>query len=344
VAVDLRLYGKMELLAVLDETADLAAALLAFAGRHADVPMVGRTHMQPAMPSSVGLWASAYAEGLLDDATLLGSAYELNDACPLGAAAGYGVSLPIDRALSARLLGFRAPQRNVLHAGNSRGKTEAAILSAASQVMLSLSRLAQDLMITTMPEFGYFRLPEAYCTGSSVMPHKRNPDVLELVRARTAGVIQGAAAAAEIVRGLPGGYNRDLQETKKVFIEGIRTTGASLRVMTRLVKKLKANRKALASGFSPEVFATDRALELVADGMPFRDAYNHVKTHLKELAQVDPPSTVGRKTHLGATGNLGLAALQKDVTALKRSTADRRKGFHRAIARLLGVAYPRLRK
>jgi len=156
---------------------------------------VGRTHLQPAMPSSVGLWASAHAESLLDDLALLQTAYELANRCPLGSAASYGVPLPIDRALTSRLLGFAEPIHNVLYANNARGKLEAICLSALSQVMLTCSRLAQDLVLFTMPEFGYFRLPKVYCTGSSIMPQKSNPDILELVRAKAARATKASATS-----------------------------------------------------------------------------------------------------------------------------------------------------
>jgi argininosuccinate lyase len=336
VAVDLRLYAKEQLLCAMDEAIALAQALLAFARRHVSVPMVGRTHLQPAMPSSVGVWASAYAESLLDDLILFRAAYEVNDQCPLGSAAGYGVPLKIDRALTARLLGFRRPVHNVMHASNARGKCEAVILSALAQSMLTLSRLAEDLILYSMPEFGYFRLPAEYCTGSSIMPQKRNPDVLELVRAKSARVLAHAAAAAAIVSGLPGGYNRDLQEIKEPFVEAVRTTRACLRIVALLVRGLAVDRKALLAGFTPDVFATDRALELVAQGMPFRDAYDRVKTHLDELKAVDPRGAIARKTHLGAPAGLDLAGLSARLREAASFATRNRRAFQRAVARLLG--------
>jgi len=157
VAVDLRLYGKEQLLKVIDEVVTLVTVLLSFASKHETVPMVGRTHFQPAMPSSVGLWASAHAESLMDDVGLLKAAYEFNDRCPLGSAAGYGVPLKIDRNLTARLLGFERPVHNVLYASNARGKCEAVILSALVQVMLSLSRLAEDMILYSAPEIRLFQ-------------------------------------------------------------------------------------------------------------------------------------------------------------------------------------------
>lgn len=340
VAVDLRLYAREELLAIMTSALALADVLLAFAQKHASVPMVGRTHLQPAMPSSVGLWVSAHAESLLDDLTVMDAAAEVNNRCPLGSAAGYGVALAIDRNLTARLLGFREPIQNVLYASNARGKCEAVILSALSQVMLSLSRLAEDLILYSMPEFGYFILPPEFCTGSSIMPQKNNPDILELVRAKTGRVLAHAAAVASIVKNLPGGYNRDLQETKEPLMEGLRETHACLRILALLAARLKVNRPALRAGFSPSVFATDRVLELVREGRPFRDAYQHVKDHLDELGRRDPAKALAARTHLGAPGRLGLDALRKRVNRKKKFVTRARNTYDRAVSKLLGVRYP----
>jgi argininosuccinate lyase len=337
VAVDLRLYGKANLLEAMREAAGLAESLLRLAGRHRETPMVGRTHLQPAMPSSVGLWASACAESLLDDLVLLRGAYDVNNRCPLGSAAGYGVGLPVDRELTARLLGFAAPVRNVLHAANARGKCEAAILSALSQVMLTLSRLAEDLILFSMPEFGYFRLPAALCTGSSIMPQKQNPDVLELIRAKSVRTIGLAATAAGIVARLPGGYQRDLQETKGLFMDGVRETRASLRMMERVIRELRVNRKALRAGFSPEVFATDRALELAAAGMPFRDAYREVKARLGEMGAGSAEAAAAASRRVGAPDALKLDVLRDQVKRARAFAAREQKRFDRAIAGLLGA-------
>ena len=336
VAVDLRLYAKEEILGAVGEAASLAAGLLDFAKKHAADPMVGRTHMQPAMPSSVGLWASAHAESLLDDVALLMAAYELNDQCPLGSAASYGAPLPLDRQLVSDLLGFSRPVHNVLYANNARGKLESVILMAMSQVMLTLSRLAQDLMLFTMPEFGYFTLPAAFCTGSSIMPQKRNPDVLELVRGKAAKVMSSVSCVAELIRGAPSGYNRDLQEAKGPFMKGIHMTRSSLRIMKRLIAGTEVNRKALLAGFTPDVFATDRALELVAGGMPFRDAYHHVKKYLDELKQMNPYQAIARKTHLGATAGLDFRAMSARSTEALKFVDEERKAFVKAVCKLMG--------
>ena len=189
VAVDMRLYIKDNLLVCLDHLSVLCAVLLEKAQLYELVPMPGRTHQQPAMPSSVGLLFGAYAEALLDDSLLLKAAYELVDQCPLGSAAGYGVNLPLDRQYVADLLGFSRVQNNVLFASNSRGKLEAVVVSALMAVMADLGKMATDVMLFSMPEFGYFSLPQEFCTGSSLMPNKRNPDVMELVRAKSSTVL-----------------------------------------------------------------------------------------------------------------------------------------------------------
>lgn len=341
VAVDIRLYARDELSDIMEAALALADILVAWAAKHEDLPMVGRTHMQPAMPSSVGLWASAHAEALLEDVSLLTAAYDLTDRSPLGSAAGYGVPLPIDRALTAKLLGFGAMHHNVLHASNTRGKCESIVLSALAQVMITLSRLAQDLMLYTMPEFGYFTLPAEYCTGSSIMPQKKNPDVLELLRARAIRIAADASAAAQITASLPSGYSRDLQETKALLLNGLQATAASIAIMQPIVRRMKANRKALANGFTPEVFATDRALELMADGTPFRDAYRQVKDNLDSLADRDPQQVLALKTHVGAPAGLDLTAMATKIKAEAQAVRKQRQSVQRAVSRLLGVPGPR---
>jgi len=340
VAVDLRLYAKEQVLNTLEEAAALAAALTAFGRKHEKVPMVGRTHMQPGMPSSVGLWATAHAESLLDDCVSLLNAYDLNDQCPLGSAASYGVPLPIDRQLTSDLLGFSRPTHNVLYANNGRGKMESIVLSAMSQVMLTLSRLAQDFMLFTMPEFNYFKLPAEFCTGSSIMPQKQNPDVCELVRAKASRVKAAELGVYDLIKGSPTGYNRDLQEAKELFMEGIATTRSCLRILAPMVKATKVDRKALIAGFTPDVFATDRALELVGEGMPFRDAYHYIKENLHELDSIDPTEAILQKTHLGAPLGLDWDGFKGRISAVQQTVREERKGFNRAVSKLLGTPYP----
>ena len=340
VAVDLRLYAKQQLLDTLEEAAALAAALTDFGKKHEMVPMVGRTHMQPGMPSSVGLWATAHAESLLDDCYMLLNAYDVNDQCPLGSAASYGVPLPIDRELTSDLLGFSRPTHNVLYANNGRGKMESVVLSAMSQVMLTLSRLAQDFMLFTMPEFDYFKLPAEFCTGSSIMPQKQNPDVCELVRAKASRVKAAELGVYDLIKGSPTGYNRDLQDAKELFMEGISTTRSCLRILAPMVAATEVNEQRLIDGFSPDVFATDRALELVGEGMPFRDAYHYIKENLHELENIDPSEAIKLKTHLGAPLGLDWDYFAARTAAVIESVEDERAGFVHAVSELLGVNYP----
>jgi len=338
VAVDIRLQVRNELDGMASELAALARALLALAERHRDLPLVGRTHLQPAMPSSVGLWASAYAEMLLDDAPMLQAAREVNDLCPLGSAAGYGVPLPVDRQLTSDLLAFARPHHNVFYASCARGKDEAVLLAACTQIMLSLSRLAEDLILFSMPEFRYFTLPRDLCTGSSIMPQKYNPDVLELIRAKAALLIGSSTAANAILKALPGGYNRDLQDTKELYMEGLRTTRTSLRIMTLLAENLQVNPDACRAAFAePGVFATDRALELVAGGMPFRDAYHQVRDHLEDLRGMDPDAAIARKTHLGGTAGLDLPLLRARAEALAAEAEAHQAKIAAAFRALLDV-------
>ncbi len=205
VLLDLRLYARDQLLGAAEGAIDTAATLLALARRHEWTPMPGYTHMQRAMLSSVGLWAAAYAEALLDDLIPLAAAYALNDQSPLGSAAAYGVPLPLDRALVARLLGFSRVHHNVLTAANARGKIEAAVVGALALLMLDLGKWAQDVLLFTTNEFGFFSFPAELTAGSSIMPQKRNLDALELVRARAHTVIAQQAQMLHTLAGLPSG-------------------------------------------------------------------------------------------------------------------------------------------
>lgn len=336
VAVDVRLHIKDQLLGLEGELADLAAALVDFGKVHDRVPMVGRTHLQPAMPSSVGVWATGHAEMILDQTANLEAAYTLNDACPLGSAAGYGVPLPLDRQRTSDLLGFARPLHNVFGASMGRGEDEAALLSALAQLMAVLSRLAEDMILFSMPEFGYFTLPRAYCTGSSIMPQKYNPDVLELVRSKTAQVLGLATAALSMLHAMPGGYNRDLQDCKGLYMKGLSITRTTLRILAKFVRGLGIDEAKLRAGFIPGVFATDVALRKVAAGTPWREAYHQVRDNLEALATEDPDAAVAAKTHAGATAGLDYALYVGRVAALRTSVAARMEQFEAKMKELLG--------
>jgi argininosuccinate lyase len=339
VIVDLRLYGKARLLGVMGALLALSRALTGFAERHQGVPMVGRTHMQRAMPSSVGLWAGAFVESLLDDLELLAGAYRINDQCPLGSAASYGVPLPIDRQYVSDLLGFSRVQNNVLYANNSRGKTESIILAALAQVGVDLSRFAEDAILFSLPELGYFSLPDELCTGSSIMPNKKNPGGLEKLRSRAASLIADLLHALELLRGLPSGYNRDLQDSKEPFLRGLGTAAAMLAVGRVIAERMRVNEDKCLAAFDGEVFATDRALELVVEGVPFRDAYRQVAASLGELARRDPKAAIAKKTHLGAPANLGLDLARARIAAGDKLRTAEEERFERAMGELLGADF-----
>ena len=334
VAVDVRLHIKDELLGVEEEVCDLAEALASFGKAHDRVPLVGRTHLQPAMPSSVGTWATGHAEMILDQLANLEAAYKINDLCPLGSAAGYGVPLPLDRRRTSDLLGFARPLHNVFGASMARGEDEAALLSALAQLMAALSRLAEDMIIFSMPEFAYFKLPRAYCTGSSIMPQKYNPDVLELVRSKTAQVLGLQTASLSLLHAMPGGYNRDLQDCKGLYMKGLSITRATLRILAKMVAGMEIDETALRAGFIPGVFATDAALRQVAAGVPWRVAYHDVRDHLERLSAEDPDAAVAAKTHLGATAGLDYAEYAGRIASARESVASRRAGFEKRISAL----------
>ena len=306
VAVDVRLHMKDEILRTSQEVVELVSSLVKFAAKGGKTPLVGRTHLQPAMPSSVEMWATGHAEMILDQLENLKAAYRLADINPLGSAAGYGVPLPLDRSRTSELLGFSRTIHNCFGASMARGECEAALLSALAQIMCVLSRLAEDMIIFSMPEFAYFKLPREYCTGSSIMPQKYNPDVLELVRGKTAQVIGSQTAALTLLHAMPGGYNRDLQDVKLLYMKGLDTTRTTLRILAKLVDGMTFDADKCREAFSPGVFATDVALRKVAEGKPWRDAYHEVRDHLELLESEDCDAVVAAKTHEGTTCGIDL--------------------------------------
>jgi argininosuccinate lyase len=335
----LRVYGREAAGKVLEAGLDLQQGLLKCAEEHRDVPMPGRTHMQVAMPSSVGLWAAAWAEEIGDDLALLEFTTAMYDQSPLGSAASYGVPLPLDREMSARLLGFSKLQNNVLYANNSRGKFESMILDALDQLMQTFSKMSQDLILFSLPEFGYFSLPKELCSGSSIMPQKKNPDGLELMRAKAASMSAWASQVKGIIRSLPSGYNRDFQETKEPFILGLELALQAALVMDRTISRLEVNRQRLLDAFTPEIFATDAALELVAGGMSFRDAYRKVGTELDQVSGRDPLESIRNRTAEGTAGNLRLDLSQEGIDGARERLASRRGRWAEARKALLGIDF-----
>lgn len=338
VLVDTRLYTKGEILKTMTNVIDAAAAFTTFAAREEWTPMPGYTHMQRAMLSSVGLWASAFAESLLDDLALLKTAYAITDQNPLGSAASYGVNLPIDRQLTSDLLGFAKVQNNVLYTQNARGKFELLAVQALTHVMLDLSKFAQDMLLFVTREYNFLRMSETLETGSSIMPQKRNPDLMELVRGRTHTVLALQQQIAGIIAGLPSGYNIDFQETKGPMIRAFDLVNDALAICALTIGKTTVNEQVIRAACSPELFATDMAYDLVKQGMPFRDAYRKIAKIADDLPAVDADAALRERTHLGASGNLGLEHLKRWIVEERQIAEHRRDVFASAITALVARA------
>lgn len=340
VMVDLRLYAKEALFEVVEGLFELIDSLLEFAEREAKKPMVGYTHSRKAMPSSVGLWAGSFAEALLDDLIPLDSAFKLLDQSPLGVGAGYGVPVSLDRELTAELMGFGKVQNNAIYVMNSRGKFEFQLLSGLGGVTLDLSRLAEDLIGFSDDQFGYFRIPEAFTTGSSIMPQKENPDVLELVRGKASGFSGHLSELFTLLHGLRSGYSRDLQETKESLMDGLDTVTGSLEVLTPLISRLEVNEENLISAFTEEVFATDEVFSLVEDGTPFRKAYRKVKEELGSEGAEDSiapkrlEKALESRDHPGGPGNLQLGRSRAELEREKKKWMGRSTNFRMALENL----------
>jgi argininosuccinate lyase len=339
VLVDLRLYTRGELTALMDALLDTIEALTDYAEQGKDIPMPGYTHMQRAMLSSVGLWIAGFAEALLDDLQVLRTAYAINDQSPLGSAASYGVPFDIDRQYVADLLGFAKVQRNVLYAQAGRGKFEGLIVQALAQIMIDLSRLAQDVLLFTTSEYDFFRVAPEMTTGSSIMPQKHNLDVMEIMRGKARTVLAYQQQILETVTGLPSGYNTDFGETKSAFMRALDVTVASLHVMTVFIPGLEPRQEQMQAACSPQLFATDHAYALVtSQEMPFRDAYRLIASQLDTLAPMDPHEQLQNRRHIGAAGNLGLDELRASIVAERAVVAEQRAKIATVRETLLGGA------
>ena len=310
VAVATRLYLKDRLRHLAELNGQIALACLQKAERHADVPMPGYTHLQRAVPSSVGLWMGGFAEAFADNLALTLSAWEMVDCSPLGTAAGYGVNLPLDRDGVAQELGFGRLQVNPMYAQNSRGKFELIALQAAAHAMQDLRRLAWDLSLFTTSEFDFVVLPEAYTTGSSIMPNKANPDVVELLRGRAA-TVEAAMAEIQSVLSLPSGYQRDLQLTKAPLIRGMTCALQALAIVPAMIGGLTLRESVMSEAISVEMYTTDLALEKAASGVPFRTAYLEAKSQLDAIETPDAAASLAQRVSPGGCGNLLLDRIRE---------------------------------
>ena len=302
VLVDLRLFTRDRLRRIAACVQRLFDALLAQSERYKAVLMPGYTHLQVAMPSSFGLWFGAYAESLADDMLLLEAAYRMTNRNPLGSAAGYGSSFPLDRDMTTRLLGFDTMDYNVVYAQMGRGKTERNVAFALAGIAGTVAKLAMDACLFNSQNFGFVTLPPECTTGSSIMPHKKNPDVFELIRARMNRLQALPQQVVLMMNNLPCGYFRDLQEIKEVFLPAFDQAEECLDMATYIVERIRVNEQLMDDARYDAMFSVEEVNRLVAAGMPFRDAYRKVGLDI-EAGRFKPCKEV-HHTHAGSMGNL----------------------------------------
>jgi argininosuccinate lyase len=304
ILLDLRLYTRTGIDEIVGRTVSLINTLLEKSEKHKDILMPGYTHLQIAMPSSFGLWFGAYAESLVDDLTMVQSAWKIINQNPLGSAAGYGSSFPLNRRMTTRLLGFDDMNYNVVYAQMGRGKTERIVAQTLANLAATLAKLAGDICLFMSQNFNFISLPEELTTGSSIMPHKKNPDVFELIRGHC-NKLQGLPYQINLIAGnLPSGYFRDYQVIKEVFLPAFETIGTCLDIANYAVEKIRVNPTILDDKKYDYLFTVEAVNDLVMKGMPFRDAYREVGRQVIE-GQFVPNKTLFH-THEGSLGNLCL--------------------------------------
>lgn len=302
VLVDMKLYLRHEVKLIFDLVASLYKTLIELSNKHKDDLMPGYTHLQVAMPSSFGLWFGAYAESLTDDLRMLSAAYKVINQNPLGSAAGYGSSFPLNRTMTARLLGFNDLNYNVVYAQMGRGKTEQDLSFAMAALAQTLSRMAMDMCMYNSQDLGFIHIPDEFTTGSSIMPHKKNPDVWELVRGKCNRIKALPTDLTLTISNLPSGYHRDLQLLKEQIIPAINDIKDCLVLAELMLKNIEVKKNILDEPKYKLAFSVEVVNKLVLSGVPFRDAYKQVAYDIKDNKFV--PETHINHTHEGSIGNL----------------------------------------
>ena len=301
VLVDLKLFIRSRIEDLTKAITTLFDTLIAQSNKYKDVLLPGYTHLQVAMPSSFGLWFGAYAESLADDLTILRAAYEISNRNPLGSAAGYGSSFPLNRSMTTNLLGFDSMDYNAVYAQMGRGKTERIVSQAIANVAATISKLAFDACMFNSQNFGFIKLPDEYTTGSSIMPHKKNPDVFELTRSKCNKLQALPYEITLITNNLPSGYFRDLQLIKENFLPAFDEIISILHMVNAMMSQIKVNEKILDDKRYELMFSVEEVNRLALDGVPFRDAYKQVGLAI-ERGEFTPQETVSH-THEGSIGN-----------------------------------------
>lgn len=302
VLLDLKLFTRHELQDICEDMQKLFDELIKQSEKFKSVLMPGYTHLQIAMPSSFGLWFGAYAEGLTDDMLFLQAAYKMCNRNPLGSAAGYGSSFPLNRTMTTELLGFDSMNYNVIYAQMGRGKMERNVSFALASVAGTLAKLAYDACLFNSQNFGFIKLPEECTTGSSIMPHKKNPDVFELIRAKSNKIQALPQQIMMIMNNLPCGYFRDLQIIKEVFLPAFSELKDCLAMTTYIIERIKVNEHILDDIKYAPIFSVEEVNKLASAGMPFRDAYKKVGLEI-EAGKFTPVKEI-HHTHEGSIGNL----------------------------------------
>lgn len=302
VLVDLRLFIRQQLMEVVEDVNTLFDELIRKSNHYKDVLMPGYTHLQIAMPSSFGLWFGAYAESLVDDMLFLQAAYRMTNRNPLGSAAGYGSSFPLNRSLTTELLGFDSMDYNVVYAQMGRGKTERNVAFAMATVAGTLAKLAFDACLFNCQNFGFVKLPKECTTGSSIMPHKKNPDVFELIRAKSNKLQALPQQVMLIMNNLPSGYFRDLQIIKEIFLPAFGELKDCLQMCAYIINKMEVDEHILDNPIYDPIFSVEEVNNLAAAGMPFRDAYKRVGLEI-EAGTFKAHKDI-HHTHEGSMGNL----------------------------------------
>lgn len=311
VLLDIKLFIRRQLKDVMAAVENLFDLLLSLSGKYSDVLMPGYTHLQVAMPSSFGLWFAAYAETLVDDMRLLKAAYDITDQNPLGSAAGYGSSFPLDREMTTRLLDFSDMHVNVIAAQMSRGKTEKAVAAGIAAVAATLGRLAMDICLYMSPNYGFVKFPDAFTTGSSIMPHKKNPDVWEIIRGKCNRLQAIPNELALMTANLPVGYHRDNQLLKDVVFPSFQTIRECLDVACLTLKHIVVNEHILDDPKYDYLFTVEDVNRLVMHGVPFREAYQRIGKQVQEGKYV--PDKELHHTHIGSIGNLRNDLIRKKL-------------------------------
>jgi len=311
VLVAMHLYLKEELTEIKSQTKTLFDLLLNLAEEHKEVLLPGYTHLQIAMPSSFGLWFSAYAESLIDDLYFIEAAYKVADQNPLGSAAGYGSSFPIDRTFTTEEMGFESMKYNVVAAQMGRGKVEKATAFGMSSIAATLSKMAMDICLYMSQNFDFISFPDELTTGSSIMPHKKNPDVFELVRGKCNKLQSIPNQLTLVINNLPSGYHRDLQLVKEVIVPAIQDMKACLEILTFSLKEIRVNKNILDDPKYDYLFSVDTLNELVQNGMPFRDAYKKMGQEIQQ-GKFKPKKDIWH-SHEGSLGNLCLKEIREKI-------------------------------